>query len=120
MSTENITKFSEAVASDATLGAKIQAIQATAARDTAEKIAALSVEAGTPFTADKFLVNAASVSAELSDEDLEAVSGGAWKPSAANLAVSLFTAGIACAVFAAASAIIGKAHNTEVNCEPVK
>lgn len=103
MSTENITKFSEAVAANPELQEKVQSLQAAAARETAEKIAALSVEAGTPFSADEFLASAQSVQGELSEEQLEAVAGGAWRPSAGNIAASIFTLGLLCGLVATVS-----------------
>ncbi len=98
MSTENITKFSEAVAASPELQAKVQSIQVAAARDTAEKMAALSTEAGAPLTAEDFITSAQAAREDLSDEQLEAVAGGTWRPSAGNITASIFTLGLLCAL----------------------
>ncbi len=113
MSTENLTKFAEAAAANPALQAKIQAIHAQAARDTAEQLAALSAGAGAPFTAEEFLT-ASRLSASLSEEDLERVAGGAWEPSASNIVLSLLTVGIACGGAAIASAAQGNVDNCQL------
>lgn len=104
MSTENLSKFNEAVAASPELQAKLQSIHADAARSAAEKIAALSEAAGTPFTTEEFLASANSAENELSEEQLEAVAGGVWQPTAGNICASIFTAGLLCAGWAANSA----------------
>lgn len=106
MSTENIAKFSEAAVANTELQAKIQTIHTDATRAAAGEIAALSVQAGTPFTAEEFLAHAAPVATELSDEQLESVAGGVWDPSFGNIAMSVLTAGVLCAVVAGVSAAI--------------
>ncbi len=97
MSTENITKFSEAVAASPDLQAKVQSIHATAARDTAARIAALSAETDAPFTVEEFLASANSAQAELTDEQLEVVAGGN-REVLGRVAASIFTAGLACLI----------------------
>ncbi len=116
MSTENITKFTETVAASPELQAKIQAIQAAAARETAVRIAALSAETEAPFTADEFLASAQSAQGELSDEQLESVSGGWWNSGEANVMASIITLGIGCAFIASASALIK--GNEADKCQP--
>ena len=104
MPTENITKFSQAVAASPELQAQVQAIHAAAARDTAEKIAALSAESGAPVTAEEFLASAHSAQGELSDEQLEAVAGGSWwvvGPN--NIMMSAIYGIIGCGIMAATS-----------------
>jgi predicted ribosomally synthesized peptide with nif11-like leader len=110
MSTENITKFNEALSNDPSLRAKVEAIRTEVSGDLAQKMAALSAEAGTPITADEFLEGVSSQSSEaLSDEALEEVSGGTWRPTAGNITMSIFTLGIGCAAVAATSAVKGGA-----------
>ncbi len=104
MNTENLTKFAEAAAADPALKTKIQSIHAQAAREIAEKLAALSAESGTAFTAEEFLAAGRGQAADLSEEELEAVAGGQWRPSANNIITSILTVGIGCAVDAALSA----------------
>ncbi len=118
MSTENITKFNEVLASDPDLQAKLRDIQQDVARDTAEKIAALSAEAGTPFSADEFLRGAVQGTGELSEEQLESVSGGWWNSSEANVMTSIITLGIGCAFIASASALF-KGDKAD-DCQPSK
>lgn len=119
MSTENITKFGEAVATSPELQAKVQSIHAAAAREVAEKIAALSAETDVPFTADDFFASTQSAQEELSEEQLDAVAGGAWEPNAGNICASIFTLGLFCAV----PAIISVASKAETGkdasaCQP--
>ncbi len=90
MSTENLSKFQAAVAQSPELQDKLRAIHGTVARQTSEKIAVLSAEAGTPIPAEEFLQNAA----ELSDEALESVAGG--RKVEENVAISIFTLGFGC------------------------
>jgi predicted ribosomally synthesized peptide with nif11-like leader len=71
MSIENLHQFQSRVASDAALKGKVQAIHEAVAREFAEKIAALSAEVGTPFTAEEYLA-----ARELTDAELEGASGG--------------------------------------------
>jgi predicted ribosomally synthesized peptide with nif11-like leader len=98
MNNEAITKFTETVAADPELQKEVQSIQQAAARQTAEKLAALSVEAGTPFTAEEFLASVTPASAELSEEQLESVAGGTWAPSEGNVMLSIFTLGAGCLI----------------------
>lgn len=71
MSTENLTAFQTRVATDVDLQQKLLIIQQDSALALAEKIAALSREVGTPFTAEEFLAPP-----ELSDDQLDGVVGG--------------------------------------------
>jgi len=71
MSAENLTAFQDRVAADADLQQRLVAIHQDAARELAQKIAALSVEVGTPFTAEEFLAPPA-----LTDDELDGVAGG--------------------------------------------
>ncbi len=71
MSTENLIAFQTRAATDVDLQQKVLAIHQNAARELAEKIAALSLEAGTPFTVEEFLTPS-----ELSDDQLDRVVGG--------------------------------------------
>jgi predicted ribosomally synthesized peptide with nif11-like leader len=103
MSTENITKFSDAVTASPELQAKVQSIHVEATRAIAEKIAALSAEVGAPFTAEEFLTSAQTAGEELSEEQLDEVAGGTWRPSAGNIAVSIFTLGLVCGLVATVS-----------------
>lgn len=73
MSTENIEKFTAALATNPTLSAKVQALRTEAA---AAGLAALSVEAGTPFTAEEYLAILPPSNTELSEENLGSVTGG--------------------------------------------
>ncbi len=82
MSTENVTKFTEAVAASPELQAKVQSIHATVARDAAARIAALSAETDAPFTTEEFLAATRLNHSELSDEQLGAVAGGGSNYSA--------------------------------------
>lgn len=75
MSTENLSKFAAAAQADLTLQAKIQALQTNPnAQDAAGQLAALSIEAGFPVTAEEFL--ATSSSDELTADQLDQVAGG--------------------------------------------
>ncbi len=107
MSTENLTKFAEAVSADPALQANLQAIHAEAAREVAEKLAALSAEAGAPFTAGDFLETGRRQIADLSEADLEKVAGGIWEPSKENIAMSILSFGLGCAMAAGISALDG-------------
>lgn len=71
MSTENLIAFQARVASDTDLQQKLLAIQRDSARALAEKMAALSLDVGTPFTVEEFLAPP-----ELSDDQLDGVVGG--------------------------------------------
>lgn len=115
MSTENITKFSEALAADPALASKVQAIHVAAARRIRENLAALSVEAGTPFTAEEVLADATARTSELSDEQLETVAGGTWKANPGNIAASVFSLGLFCALMGAISAGGGNADMCQIS-----
>jgi predicted ribosomally synthesized peptide with nif11-like leader len=105
MSQEKLQAFAEAVSKNEELQKRLVAIQAEAAKSTAEKIAKLSESAGTPFTAEEYLQTVAESTKELSPEQLHSVAGGVWEPSFPNIAMSIATLGIACAAKAAGSAI---------------
>jgi predicted ribosomally synthesized peptide with nif11-like leader len=100
MPTENITKFSEAVAASPDLQSKVQSIHTQAAREAAQEIASLASAHGTPFTAEEFLEQTTSQVAALSDEQLDAVVGGAKTANANDIALSIVSFGIACAALA--------------------
>ncbi len=74
MSTENLAQFAAAAQANPALQAKIQAAQSSNASDIAEQLAALSIEAGFPITAEEFL--AAGSSDELTTDQLDHVAGG--------------------------------------------
>lgn len=76
MSTENIEKFTAALATNPALSAKVQALRTEAAEAAAAGLAALSVEAGTPFTAEEYLAILPPSNTELSEENLGSVTGG--------------------------------------------
>lgn len=76
MSTANIAAFQDKVATSADLQARLAEIQSQAARSTAEAIACLATEIGTPFTAEDLLATAPTT-AEIPDQDLADVAGGA-------------------------------------------
>lgn len=71
MSIENLNQFQSSLSHDAALRKKVDALAKDTERYYAEKLAALSAEAGLPFTADEFLG-----SRELSEAQLEDVAGG--------------------------------------------
>jgi len=75
MSTENIAKLAESAASNPTLSAKIKTLRADAP-DFAERLAALSTETGTPFTAEEYRAAYPGSDTELSAEQLDSVAGG--------------------------------------------
>lgn len=110
MSTENIAKFYQTLSTNPDLRAKVEAIRTESAQQLAERVAALSVEAGTPVAAAEFL----STSDELSDEALEGVAGGTWRPTAGNITMSIFTLGIGCAAVATVSAVKGSADSCQL------
>ena len=114
MSTENITKFTEAVSASPDLQAKLQEVHLAAARQTAEQLAALSAETDAPFTAEEFLGNAQSQIAELSDEQLESVAGGAWNPNVVNITMSIASFGFGCIAFA----IVSASSRNPDTCQP--
>ena len=76
MSTANIAAFQDKVSASAELQSRLAEIQRQAALSTAEAIAALATETGTPFTADELLANPGPSSNELQDSELESVAGG--------------------------------------------
>jgi predicted ribosomally synthesized peptide with nif11-like leader len=100
MPSENLTKFGEAVAASPELQSKVQSIHAEAAREAAQEIASLASAHGTPFTAEEFLEQTTSQVADLSDEQLDAVVGGAKNSESGRIALSIFSLGIACAALA--------------------
>lgn len=73
MSTENITRFLDRVATDAALQEKVSAAYRASQEATARALSALASEHGLNVTADELL----AVQAELSESDLGAVAGGA-------------------------------------------
>jgi predicted ribosomally synthesized peptide with nif11-like leader len=73
MSTDHIPAFHEKVQNDPVLQQKVAALHERVQRELADKLAALSQEAGTPFTSEEFL---SAARAELSDAELQGVSGG--------------------------------------------
>lgn len=88
MSTENITTFLTKATTDSALAAKIEAVHTRVQRDLAETLAALSVEAGTPFTAEEYLHECNSA---LSDAELEQVAGGGIFDTLKSAAKRVFT-----------------------------
>jgi len=70
----NIEAFNTKVQNSPELQQKVVTITQQIQHDLAERLAALSQEAGTPFTSEEFL--SASTSRELSEAELEGVSGG--------------------------------------------
>jgi predicted ribosomally synthesized peptide with nif11-like leader len=71
MSNANITAFQEKVRQSPELQARLAKIQQQIARNTAEEIARIAQEIGTPFAAEDLLTDA-----ELSDQELSGVAGG--------------------------------------------
>jgi predicted ribosomally synthesized peptide with nif11-like leader len=69
----NITAFHSKVQDSPELQQKVAAITRQLQQDLAGKLAALSQEAGTPFTSEEFL---AATKAELSETELTGISGG--------------------------------------------
>lgn len=116
MSTDNLTAFTEAVAADPALAGRVQTIHADASRMIAESLAALSERTGTPFTAEAYCQHLSAQAAELSDEQLDAVAGGAWDASAGNICASIFTLGAVCGVMAFFSATTGRYGGLD-NCQ---
>jgi len=76
MSTENIEKFTKSLATNPALATKVQALRTEAAQAAAAGLAALSIEAGTPFTAEEYLTVFPPSNTELSEETLGSVAGG--------------------------------------------
>jgi predicted ribosomally synthesized peptide with nif11-like leader len=71
MSTENLSKFTEAAKTDTELQAQISAIR-TAGGEVAEKLSALSVKIGIPCTPEDFRAE----DRPLTEEELDGVAGG--------------------------------------------
>jgi len=69
----NIEAFNTKVQNSPELQQKVAALTQQIQQDLAEKLAALSQEAGTPFTSEEFL---STTRTELSDAELQGVSGG--------------------------------------------
>lgn len=92
MSTENIEKFYALVAEDSALADRIRLINEEAVGTTAQKIAALSTESGLPISPKDVLAR----TEEITDEQLEAVSGGVWDVTGGNICLSIFTLGLGC------------------------
>lgn len=86
MATENITKFIELIKSSPELQGRLNELKDTPKEDAGKRIAALGNELGLPFTAAEF-VDSVTV---LSDEDLDAVTGGGFFEGFYN---SLFSGG---------------------------
>lgn len=80
MSKENIITFLEAAKNNPELQKQIGAIYAEAKKSTAEELAKLAADAGTPFTAEEFVAASRSAQGELSEAQLEGVAGGAGVP----------------------------------------
>ncbi len=114
MSQEKLQAFAEAVSKSEELQKRVALIQAEAAKSTAEKLAKLSESAGTPFTAEEYLKSVAEASDEMSAQQLERVSGGAWEPNSRNILMSIFTLGSACAISALESAIGGDVDKCQI------
>ena len=72
MSTENVVRFLNQVATDPALAEKVAATEALSMEDKAHALSAVSDEAGTPFTAEELL----QVLSMISDEELSGVAGG--------------------------------------------
>ena len=72
MSTENVTRFLDQVASEPALQEKVSAAYRASQEATAQALAALASEHGLSISADELL----AVQSELSESDLEAVAGG--------------------------------------------
>jgi predicted ribosomally synthesized peptide with nif11-like leader len=75
----SLDQFHAAVAADPVLQQKLRAILAAHQRQTAEQLAALSIEAGTPVTAEEILKDL-KADDDLSPDQLEAISGGTEPP----------------------------------------
>lgn len=69
----NIAAFNSKVQDSPELQQKVAAITRKIQEDLAGKLAALSQEVGTPFTSEEFL---AATKAELSETELDGISGG--------------------------------------------
>lgn len=80
MSKENIIAFLETAKNTPTLQEQIGAIYREAKKSTAEGLAKLSADSGTPFTAEEFLAASRGAQGELSEAQLEGVAGGAGVP----------------------------------------
>jgi predicted ribosomally synthesized peptide with nif11-like leader len=76
MSTQNIHTFEDKVTQSPELQARLAEIQQQAARTTAEAIARLAQEIGTPFTAEELLSHSGPSHDELADHELAGVAGG--------------------------------------------
>lgn len=74
MSRENITAFLESATNNPELQQKIVALHVAVERATAEELAKLSQDAGTPFTAEEWL----GEEGELSEAEMEGVAGGRY------------------------------------------
>ena len=105
MSIENLQAFAEAVSKSEELQKRLASIQAEAAKSTAEKLAKLSEDTGTPFTAEEYLNSVAESAEEMSAEQLHTVAGGVWEPTADNIVFSIFTLGAGCWGVAVKSAL---------------
>ena len=76
MAKENIEKYKKAVFADQELKKKLnEALAACKPEEYAEKLSALAQEAGFDFTSEEFRENQMQIQ-EVSDEELDAVSGG--------------------------------------------
>jgi hypothetical protein len=114
MSQEKLQAFAEAVSKSEELRKRFAAIQAEAAKSTAEKLAKLSESAGTPFTAEEYLRSVAESSEQLSAEQLHTVAGGVWEPTGSNIVFSIFTFGIGCAGAAVKSVAEGDVDKCQI------
>ena len=77
MSTDNIAKFRELLASDPALRERARVIEAEVLQQTAHQLAALAHEVGVPVDAAAFLATPLPPSSlELSEETLDSVAGG--------------------------------------------
>jgi predicted ribosomally synthesized peptide with nif11-like leader len=114
MSKEKLLAFAETVSKSEELQKQLAAIQVQTARATAEKVAKLSESTGTPFTAEEYLQSIADSAEEMSEEQLQTVAGGVWRPSFGNIWASVFSVGIRCAMSAISSAVNGNLDK----CQP--
>lgn len=79
MSNPNIQKFAEAVGRDPQLAQKLKDMESLEPAEWPPLLAALSVEAGTPASAEEFMTMWSST--ELSLEELDSIAGGVADPT---------------------------------------
>jgi hypothetical protein len=130
MSKENVTAFFQKMQTDETLKKQFASIQSELQQQMmtqlADKVVTLGADSGLEFTTDelhdmyKDMTDQMSENRELSDDEVDAISGGAKTPGAA-IATSVASFGLGCALISVTAEMTGSGEcgkaMTTANCE---